>query len=106
MKISVDPMPAARQTRKDRVNAAFDSQAQSHVSQAHAQKRAWAATEDDRLKPEADLRGITVAELSTLILSKPDLLAERELRRQKIMLAIESAQTPVEIDELVERALR
>ena len=91
---------AARQARKDAVNAAFDAAAQSHVAQAHAMKRAWATTQDERLKPEADLRGITVAELSALILSKPDAFAERELNRQRIMLAIEAAQTPQELESM------
>ena len=100
MKFTIDPMPALRTARKDRVNGAFNQTAGSHVSQAHAQKRLWATTQDERLKPEADLRGITVAELSALILTKPDDLAERELHRQRLMLAIESAQTPQELDAI------
>ncbi len=100
MRLVLDPMPAARQARKDAVNKAFDTAAQSHVAQAHAVKRAWAATQDARLQPEADLRGVTVAELSALILSKPDTFAERELQRQRIMMAIEAARTPAELDAL------
>jgi len=100
MKLVLDPMPAARQARKDAVNTAFNTSAQSHVAQAHAAKRAWAETQDERLKPEADLRGVTVAELSALILSKPDAFAERELHRQRIMRAIEAARTPDELDKI------
>lgn len=102
MKLTIDPMPALRAARKVQVNAAFDQMAQAHVSQAHAQKRLLAATQDERLKPEADMRGITVAELSAIILAKPDDFAERELHRQKIMMAIEGAKTPAELDSLPE----
>src|SRR5262245_5508868 len=100
MKLIIDPMPAARQARKDAVNASFDRAAQSHVAQAHAMKRLWAEAQDARLKPEADLRGISVSELSAMILAKPDAFAERELRRQQIMLAIEAAQTLQELDTI------
>lgn len=99
MKLTIDPMPALRAARKDRVNAAFNSGAQSHVTQAHAQKRLWAATQDPALQPEADMRGITVAELAATILSKPDTFADRELQRQRIMLAIDAAKTPAELDK-------
>jgi hypothetical protein len=100
MKLTIDPMPALRAARKERVNAAFNSTAQSHVEQAHAIKRQWAVCNDARLEPEAQLRGITVAELAALIRSKPDAFAERELRRQQIMLAIDAAQTPQELDAI------
>lgn len=99
MKISIDPMPALRAARKEKVNAAFNMSAQSHVAQAHAQKRVWAMTNDPALQPEADLRGITVAELSAIILAKPDAFADRELQRQRIMLAIDAARTPAELDK-------
>lgn len=99
MKLCIDPMPTLRQARKDKVNAAFNSLAGSHIAQAHAQKRLWATTQDERLRPEADLRGITVAELSALILAKPDTFAERELERQRIMLAIDAAKTPAELEQ-------
>lgn len=97
---SLDPMPALRAARKERVNAAFNQLAQSHVALAHAQKRLWATTQDERLRPEADLRGVSVAELAALILAKPDTFAERELHRQSIMLAIDAAMTPQELDAI------
>lgn len=100
MRLTIDPMPAARQAQKDRVNAAFNAVSQSHVEMAHAQKRLWAETEDEKLKPEADLRGVSVSELASLILSKPDRLAERELERQKIMAAIEAARTIEDLERL------
>jgi hypothetical protein len=100
--IAFDPMPAMRQAKKDRVNAGFavTAAASLHVDQAHAQKRAWAEVNDQRLKPEADLRGISVADLAALILSKSDAVAARELRRQQIMMHIEAATTPQELDQI------
>lgn len=100
MKLSIDPMPALRAARKDKVNAAFNSTAQSHVAQAHAQKRLWATTNDPALQPEADLRGITVAELAAIILAKPDTFADRELQRQKIMMRVDAATTPQELERV------
>jgi hypothetical protein len=99
---ALDPMPFLRQAMKDRVNAGFSTSAAStlHADQAHTQKRAWAEVQDQRLKPEADLRGISVADLAALILSKPDTIAERELRRQQIMMRIEAATTPQELDQI------
>ncbi|WP_454629508.1 hypothetical protein [Bradyrhizobium cenepequi] len=95
--ISVDPMPALRAARKAAVNDNFNAANASHVEQAHLQKRLWAQTLDDRLKPEADLRGITVAELAAIILAKPDTFAARELVRQSIMIQIDAATTPAEL---------
>lgn len=91
-------MIAHRTARKERVNKAFSEMANAHVDQAYQQKRQWAMGQDERLQPEADLRGITIAELSALILSKPDTIATRELHRQKIMARIDSAKTLEELD--------
>ena len=89
-----------RQARKDRVNAAFNDVAAraAHVDQAHAQKREWASARDPRLQAEADLRGMTLDELATLILTKSDELAEREARRVAIMVKIDKATTPAELE--------
>lgn len=103
MKITVnDPMIVLRQAKAAAVNRNFNTIAMEslHVDQAHAQKRILAATGDPRLKAEADLRGISVEELSALILSKPDNAAARELHRQTIMKRIDDAQTPEELNQL------
>ena len=80
LSIALDPMPALRQAAEDRFDAAFNAMAaqMAHVDAAHAQKRQWAATNDPRLEPEANVRGMTVEALAALILTKPDELAERE----------------------------
>jgi hypothetical protein len=97
---SFDPMPVLRQAKKDRVNAAFNDVAarSAHVEQAHAQKREWASARDPRLRAEADLRGMTLDEFAALILTKPDELAEREARRVAIMVKIDKATTPAELE--------
>ena len=102
LSITLDPMPALRQAAEDRIDAAFNMMAAqvSHIDAAHAQKRAWAANLDPRLKPEADLRGVTVEALSALILSKPDDLAEREAQRVALKLRIRAAATPQELDAI------
>jgi hypothetical protein len=99
---ALDPMPALRQARADAVNRSFNTVAADNLQrdQAHAQKRLWATTNDPRLAPEAGLRGITIAELSALILSKPDTAAEREMHRQTIMKRIDQAQTPADLDAI------
>jgi hypothetical protein len=100
MKLKLDYMSDRRDALKAEVNAAFNATAQSHVAMAHAQKRAWAETQDARLQPEANLRGISVAELAALILSKPNDLAGRELQRQRIMMNIDAATTSAELDAI------
>lgn len=100
--LTLDPMPSLRKAKVDQINKAFSAIAalSLHQDQAHAQKREWAATLDDRLKPESDLRGTTVADLAALILTKPDDIAEREARRQRLLAAIAAAKTPTELDAI------
>jgi hypothetical protein len=100
--VTIDPMPALREAKKERVNAAFNEWAAStaHVDQAHAQKREWAKARDPRLQAEADLRGMTLDDLAALILSKPDELAAREAKRIAIMVKIDKATTPAELEAI------
>ena len=98
----LDPMPALREALMERIDAAFNAEGArfSHVERAHAEKRKWAEVNDVRLKPEADLRGISVADLAALILTKPDELAVREARRMEIKQRIRAATTPQELDAI------
>lgn len=102
MKITINPMPGLKAAKIIRVNENFNNIALGSLNreQAHAQKRVWAGTNDTRLKPEADLRGISVDALAEIILSKPDTATDRELHRQTIMLRIEAAQTPEELNAI------
>jgi hypothetical protein len=98
MKLFIDPLPMAKAARKAAVNEAFNASSTSHLDAAYAQKRIWAEQDREKLRPEADLRGVTVDELAESILSKPDLLAVREMERQRFMKLIDEAKTT---DELV-----
>lgn len=102
MKLSVDPMPALRQARTDAVNRRFNDLAVLNLQrdQAHAQKRQWASTQDPRLAPEAALRGITVAALAELILSKSDNAAAREIERQRLLLKIAAGTKPCDLVDI------
>lgn len=102
MKLFIDPMPALRAAKIAKVNDAFNIIAASNFQrdQAHAMKRAWAANYSNKLADEAKLRGITLTELCDLIQDKPDLAAERELKRQRIMIAIDNAKSPDELNAI------
>ncbi|MCB1393241.1 hypothetical protein [Nitrobacter sp.] len=104
MKLILDPMPALRRDAKSKVNMHFNNLAQTHRDAAYAMKRATAgagAPFPDWFMQEAELRRITATALASLILSKPDVLSQRELRRQRVMLTLDNAKTPAEIDALV-----
>ncbi len=100
--MKLNPLAALRTNAKQKANDHFNLMARSnsHLDVAHAQKREWAKTEDERLSVEADLRGITTKELAKLILSKPDTVAVREEKRQRILAQIEKAKTPVELESI------
>lgn len=104
MKLTLDPMPALRRAAKGKVNTHFNNLAQAHRDAAYAMKRAVAgagAPFPDWFLQEAELRGITSTALASLILSKPDVLSERELRRQRLMFALDQAKTPAELDAVL-----
>lgn len=102
MILTIDPMPALRIAKAFEVDNRFNTIATNnlHRDHAYAQKRQWAMTNDNKLSNEAALRGITIPELSALILSKPDIVADRELRRQQIKKRIDDAKTPEELDAI------
>jgi hypothetical protein len=108
MKLVLDPMPALRDLTTHRVNAHFNDIATGnlHRDQAHALKRDQAAqvaaggAAPAEFAAEADLRGLTAQALATLVLSKGNSAAQRELDRQKILAKIAAAVTPAELDVL------
>ncbi|MGY3605658.1 MULTISPECIES: hypothetical protein [unclassified Bradyrhizobium] len=103
-RITFDTMAPARAAKVKAINDYFDRlvSEQSHRDRAHALKREWAKSDLDKLQPEADLRGISKEELADIILAKPNTsaVAERELQRQKMMLAIDAATTPAELEAI------
>lgn len=107
--ITIDPMPVLRTAATETVNDRFNAEAQTsiHRDQAHAEKRAIATTVSAGGSPspeftaEATLRAVTPTALAALVLSKPNLAAQRELARQQIMVRIDAATTPAEIADIL-----
>lgn len=114
MKLTFDPMAILRANAVTAVNKAFndDMLRNAHRDQAHAAKRSTAAAvkagrvlgDDDPLAAEAKLRSMTVDQFADVILSKPDSSGQRELERQRHLLAVDAAKTPADI-ELIQAAL-
>ncbi|WP_420132595.1 hypothetical protein [Rhodopseudomonas sp.] len=110
--LTIDPMPAAREQAKRKVDGAFNREAAAaaHLDAAYAVKRDLArrAVAGDEaavaaLADEAQLRGISAADLAADIITKPDTLADREARRQALLAQIRAAATPGELEQLVKR---
>jgi hypothetical protein len=112
VKISIDPMPAYRDGAAVKVNAHFTNLASLSAMQESAWKRkreiARAVKAGDcagmAIAKEAELRGLTPAQLADLILSKLDpmtLADARELQRQTALLAIDAAKTPAELNSIL-----
>lgn len=100
MKLTIDPLPMAKASRKTKVNAAFNITATPHLDAAYAQKRLWAEHDVSKLETEAQMRGMTAEALAEVILSKPDTIAERELQRQRIMKRIDEATSLQELENV------
>lgn len=102
MKLITDPMPTLRQAATRQVNEAYARTAalDLHRAQAHARKREIAAAvaaggaAPAEFAEEAALRGVSAADLAATILAKPFAGDALELRRQRLLLAIEAAATP------------
>lgn len=106
MKLTLDPMPALRRAAKGKVNMHFNHLAQAHRDAAYTMKRNVAsagAPFPEWFTQEAELRGITPTALAALILSKPDVLVDRETCRQRIMAQIDAATAPSELTSTVDK---
>ncbi|ACF01839.1 peptidase M23B [Rhodopseudomonas palustris TIE-1] len=105
--LNIDPMPALREAAKQRLDSAFNREAAAyaHRDAAYAAKRAAAAgvlqgVVSQQLAAEAALRGVAVEDLARDILSKPDMLEERETRRQAVLAQIRAAATKEQLDAI------
>jgi hypothetical protein len=112
MRVLLDPFPERKAAAVAAVNAHFVALAASVAMQEAAWKRKreiargvkagdWAGM---AIAKEAELRGISPAQLADLILSKPDpatLADARELNRQTALLAIDAAKTPSELETIL-----
>jgi hypothetical protein len=107
-----EPAIVSIETQIDAATAQINSHfasiaaAEAHRDQAHRHKRATAAQvmsgvalpEDHPFAQEACLRGLPPEELARDVLGKPDHFSARELKRQKLLLAVAAAKTPADID--------
>lgn len=106
MKLTANPLPAAKASAIDAVNGRFAAMADPHRDQAHRRKREVAAQVlrgggfTDEFAAEAALRGLDVKSFATLIAGKPDPIDGRELARQKLMIAIEAANSLAELSAI------
>lgn len=113
-KICLDPMPALREVAETRVNAHFNSVAagSSQQDQEYKRKREIAhgvienggQSAPEAFVAEAQLMGMTVEELASVIAGKPDAVLERGLQRRALVLSIRSATSPAQITALLEGA--
>jgi hypothetical protein len=106
--VSIDSIKeaAAEQINSNFANIAA---AEAHRDQAHRHKRetaqrvmsGTALPDDHPFAQEASLRGLPPEELARDVLGKTDNFAARELKRQKLLLAVAAAKTPADIDEVL-----
>jgi hypothetical protein len=110
VKLTLDPMPSLRMAAIARINEHFNRRYhdRAHLDHAHGRKRQIAAavmageaiTEDHPFAQEAALRGINLSDFAQVIANKPDNISQRELQRQQIIMQIEGAATPAELDAI------
>lgn len=107
MKISINPLPDAKANAVLRINAHFANLIDPHRDKAHSRKKELATAviagdgTTDEFCDEAKLRGLTVIEFAKLILSKSDGFDGRELQRQQMLIAVEKAKSPAEINVIL-----
>lgn len=107
MKIIFSPMPALRAEATRKVNERYNALAGTNIHRdaAHAHKRAVAASVIAGSAPtaefaaEAALRNVTPFALAQDIASRPNEAAQRELDRQRALLAIAAANTPADLPQ-------
>lgn len=113
-KISLDPMPLLREVAEERANAHFNSLAAGYAQQDQEHKRKREIAQDvienggqsapEAFQAEAQLMGLSVEELASVIAGKPDAVLERGLQRRALVLSIRSATSPAQITALLEGA--
>lgn len=112
MKLILDPMPALRAKAVDEINMHFARRFAGmkhtvHLRKAEQARQALTGTIAPAFAAEADLRGMSIADFAHLVLAKAaedDGWDATELERQRALLAVEAAQTPGEIDDIVKGA--
>lgn len=113
-KLRLDPMPALREVAETRANAHFNAVAAGSAQQDQEHKRKREIAQDvlenggqsapEAFQAEAQLMGMSVEELASVIIGKPDAVLERGLQRRTLILSIRSAKDPAHISALLEGA--
>lgn len=110
MKIEIDPMKFLRLRAKAMINKSINAEAngRTHIEAAHRAKRRQAETvlsggpATVEFAGEAELRGISIEEFAQMIVAKPDELAERELDRQRALIAVDAATSRYDIERAMD----
>ncbi|SFM00792.1 hypothetical protein SAMN03159423_4883 [Bradyrhizobium sp. NFR13] len=105
--VTISPMADFRDEAIRQVNERYNqiARANLHRDHAHFIKRTLAAQIIEggyvpaEFADEAALRNITPLDLANLINSKPNEAAQRELNRQRELLAIAAATTPADLPQ-------
>lgn len=108
-KFTADDMPARRERAAQQINEMFAqlALANAHRDPEHAWKREVATAvlsgtaAPTEFAEEAVLRGLPPEELARDIIAKPNNVAARGLRRQRMLLAVAAAKTADELNQIV-----
>ena len=106
MKLNINPMEQLIKRAERRINLHC---AVSNQDLAHDRKRTLAYEHMKSSKKDvhegfaqaAKLEGCSVKELAEKIISKPDVLMEKENARRKLILKVRAAQTPQELETIM-----
>jgi hypothetical protein len=107
MKIVVTPLPKLLEQAEGRVNGDFYPQGQDL---AHDRKRQTAlaviagATPSAEFQQAAQIEGLTVETLASLIVAKPDALMARENARRQVIVRLRAAKNSAELDQILQDA--
>jgi hypothetical protein len=105
MILNIDPMPMLRADAEKKVNNHFNSIGAVNAQQdaEHTLKRREAEKIAIGMEPSADfssmatVEGMTPTTLASVILTKPDDVAQRAIQRRKAILAVRAAKIPAEL---------
>jgi hypothetical protein len=104
MKLTINPTAKFKIAAETAINHHFSLEANEHIQRDHEHTRKREIAVDvvgaggessapSEFVEEAALSGMTITQLATTILSKPDEIMARGLRRRKAILAVRAAKT-------------